>query len=169
MPPLPGMELGPEPPAPPRSLPSGFARKQKWTGNPLALVGLIFSLVGWLLLLVFIFVLPLFALIPLIFVILGWVLLRAGRKSSSRVLNAFQYGRAVKGMVTEVVVDSSYQVNGRNPWRIHYSFQTADGTTHEGNAMTFDSTAQDRRRGQLLWVLVVDAKPEQNTIYPPVR
>ena len=169
MPPLPGMELGPEPPPAPRALPPGFERKQKWTGNPLALVGLIFSLVGWLLLLVFVFVLPLFAFIPLIFVVLGWVLLRAGRKESGRVLNAFKFGRAVKGAITEVHVDSSYSVNGRHPWRIHYSFQAADGSTHEGSAMTFDTSAMDRQRGQPLWVLVVDAQPDQNTIYPPVK
>lgn len=169
MPPLPGMELGPEPPPAPRTLPSGFATKHKWTGNPLALVGAIFSFVGWVLLLVFIFVLPLFALIPLIFVILGWILLRAGRRQAARVLNAFQNGRAVKGSITEVGVDTTLMVNGRNPWRISYAFETSDGQRHEGHASTFDSTARDRQRGQPLWVLVVDAHPEQNTIYPPVK
>jgi hypothetical protein len=169
MPPLPGMELGEEPSVAPRALPAGFARKQKWTGNPLALVGLIFSLGGWLLLLVFIFVLPLFAFSPLIFVVLGWVLLRAGRKQAARVLGAFQFGRAVKGTINEVNVDSSMVVNGRSPWRIGYTFQTADGGTHEGSASTFDTSASDRQRGQPVWVLVVDGDPEQNTIYPPVR
>src|SRR6187401_2473620 len=94
MPPLPGTELGPEPASAPRALPKEFERKQKWTGNPLALVGLIFSLVGWLLLIIFVCVLPLFSFIPLIFVVLGWVLLRAGRKQAARILNAFRNGRA---------------------------------------------------------------------------
>jgi hypothetical protein len=163
------MELGPEPPPAPREVPAAFERKQKWTGNPLALVGLIFSLVGWLLLIVFVFALTLFAFIPLIFVILGWVLLRAGRKEAARVLNAFRFGRAVKGSITEVHVDSTMTVNGRHPWRIHYSFPAASGQTHEGDAVTFDSSAPDRQRGQPVWVLAVDAQPEQNTIYPPVK
>jgi hypothetical protein len=150
-------------------LPADFARKQRWTGNPLALVGLIFSLVGWLLLLVFIFLLPIFAFIPLIFVVLGWVLLRAGRKQAARVLRAFEFGRAVKGTISEVSLDSSMVVNGRSPWRIGYTFQTSDGTTHEGFASTFDTSASDRQRGQPLWVLVMDDQPDQNTIYPPVR
>jgi hypothetical protein len=44
-----------------------------------------------------------------------------------------------------------------------------DGSTHEGFASTFDTSASDRQRGQPLWVLVVDDQPDQNTIYPPVR
>jgi hypothetical protein len=169
MPPLPGTELGPEPAPAPRALPKGFERKQKWTGNPLALVGLIFAFVGWLLLIVFVFVLPLFALIPLIFVVLGWMLLRFGRKEAARVLNAFRLGRAVKGSIAEVQLDSSMMVNGRHPWRIVYTFQTGNGETHEGAAVTFDSTAPNRRPGDALWVLAVDGDPEQNTIYPPVK
>ena len=169
MPPMPGMDLGPEPPAVPRRLPVGFERRHKWTANPLALVGAIFSFVGWILLIAFLFALPLFTPLPLIFVILGWLLLRSGRKQAARVLNAFQHGRAVKGVITEVGVDTTLMVNGRHPWRICYTFETLDGQKHEGQASTFDSTAQDRQRGQPLWVLVVDDQPEQNTIYPPVR
>lgn len=169
MPPLPGMELVPEPPPAPRELPAGFARKQKWTGNPLALVGLIFSLVGWILLVVMVLVLPLFAFIPLIFVVLGWILLRAGKKMAAKTLSAFRFGRAVKGTITEVQIDSQYEVNGRHPWRIGYAFTSASGEKHEGSASTFDSSAQDRQRGQPIWVLVVDENPAQNTIYPPVK
>lgn len=169
MPPLPGMDLGPEPPPAPREMPRAFETKQKWTGNPLAMVGLVFFLIGGLLLLVFVFALPLFAFIPLIFVGLGWFLLRLGRREAARVLNAFRFGRAVKGTITEVHVDSTMTVNGRHPWRIHYSFPGASGQTHEGNAVTFDSSAPDRERGQPVWVLAVDGQPEQNTIYPPVK
>ncbi len=169
MPPLPGMELGPEPPPAPRELPEGFERRHKWTANPLTLVGLIFSLVGWVLLIAFVFALPLFAPLPLLFVVLGWVLLRAGRRMAARTLNAFRLGRAVKGMITDVQLNTQYEVNGRHPWRIGYAFTTANGEQHEGSASTFDSSAQDRQRGQPIWVLVVDDQPDHNTIYPPVR
>jgi hypothetical protein len=169
MPPLPGMELGPPPPPAPRELPKGFERKQMWLGNPLALVGAIFLFVGSFLFLVFLIVLPLVSFFPLLFVILGWFIMRAGRRQSLRVLNAFRLGRAIKGTITQVVVDPTMQVNGQHPWRIHYSFTGADGHPHEGNASTFDSSAMDRQRGQPIWVLAVDDDPDQNTIYPPVK
>ena len=169
MPPLPGMTLGEEPPPAPRELPKGFAAKQLWLGNPLCMVGGIFMLVGGLQFAVFIFVLPLFSFIPLIFLGLGATLLHFGRKGARRTLNAFQFGRAVKGSITEVHRDTSVQVNGRSPWRIGYSFPAADGTTHENFARTFDESAQDRKRGQPIWVLVVDDQPEQNTVWPPVK
>ena len=169
MPPLPGMTLSEEPPPAPRELPKGFATKQKWLGNPLSMVGGIFMLVGGIQFAVFIFVLPLFSFIPLIFLGLGYTIFHFGRKSALRTLNAFQHGRAVKGAITEVLLDTTIRVNGRHPWRIGYSFTAADGQTHEGFARTFDSSAQERQRGQPLWVLVVDDQPEQNTIYPPVK
>jgi hypothetical protein len=102
-------------------------------------------------------------------VVLGGVLLRYGRKEAARVLNAFRHGRAIKGSIAEVQLDSSTTVNGRHPWRIIYTFRTDAGETHEGSAVTFDSTAPNRQAGQSVWVLVVDGQPEQNTIYPPVR
>lgn len=169
MPPLPGMTLSEEPPPAPRALPQGFARKQKWLGNVPAMVGGIFFLVGLLQFIVFIFVLPFAAPFPLLFMGLGWFISRIGRKQAQRLINAFQHGRAVKGTITEVYHDGSMQVNGRYPWRINYSFQSADGQTHEGYARTFDASAQDRQRGQPLWILVNDDKPEENTIYPPVK
>jgi hypothetical protein len=169
MPPLPGMELGPEPPSAPRELPKGFEQRQKWLGNPLALVGGIFLLVGLIIFSVFIFVLPLFAFFPFLFIALGWFIMRAGRRMADKVINAVRNGRAVKGNVTEVHKDLSTEVNGRNPWRIHYAFTARDGQVHEGSASTFDSTASSRQPGQPVWVLVVDDHPEQNTIYPPVK
>jgi hypothetical protein len=169
MPPLPGTELGPEPPPAPRELPKGFEWRQKWLGNPLALGGAIFLIVGLVLFLVFILVLPVAALFPLLFVALGWVIMRTGRKQSQRILDAFRLGRAVKGAITTVQVDSTLQVNGQYPWRIHYTFPTADGRTHESYATTFDTTAPNRQAGQQVWVLVLDDQPEQNTIYPPVK
>src|SRR5262245_41200273 len=94
MPPLPGMELGPEPPPAPREVPKAFEQRQKWLGNPLVMVGGIFMLVGFIIFSVFIFVLLPFAFFPLLFVGLGWFIYRAGRKESARVLNAFRLGRA---------------------------------------------------------------------------
>ena len=169
MPPLPGMELGPEPPPAPRELPPGFATKQLWLGNPQCMVGGIFMLVGGIQFAVFIFVLPLFAFFPLLFLGLGWFILRSGRRKARGTLNAFQSGRAVKGTITEVHLDTAVQVNGRHPWRIGYSFTAADGVAREGFARTFDSSAGDRQRGQPVWVLVVDDLPEQSTLYPPVK
>ena len=169
MPPLPGMSLTEEPPPAPRALPKGFETKQKWLGNVPAMVGGIFLLVGVIQFLVFIIVLPLAAPFPLLFMTVGWFIMRIGRKRAQQLINAFQNGRAVKGTITEVYHDGTIQVNGRHPWRINYSFQSAGGQTHEGYARTFDASAQERQRGQPIWVLVNDNNPEENTIYPPVK
>jgi hypothetical protein len=169
MPPLPGMSLTEEPPPAPRTLPKGFETKEKWLGNAPAMVGGIFLLVGIIQFVVFILVLPLAAPFPLLFITIGWFIMRAGRKRAQQLINAFQNGRAVKGTITEVYHDGTIQVNGRHPWRINYSFQSAGGQTHEGFARTFDSSAQQRQPGQPIWVLVNDNNPEENTIYPPVK
>lgn len=168
MPPPPGMPYPPEPPPAPRELPRGFETRQKWLGNGAIIAGGVLLLIGIIQFAVFILVLPFAAPLPLLFMILGGFLFRHGRKKASKLLHAFRHGRAVKGVISEVFVDRSIQVNGRHPWRIGYIFE-ANGEQHDGFARTFDASAQERRQGQPVWVLVNDHDPTGNTVYPPVK
>jgi hypothetical protein len=169
LPPPPGMQVGPPPPPAPRALPGGFERRMLWTGNVFAMVGGIFLLVGVPLVIGAFFLHPLAALIPMIHCTLGYLLLKHGRKKGLATVNAFKHGKAVEGEIAEVYQDTSTSVNGRHPWAIVYRFSAGGNQMHEGKAVTFDSDAQDRARGQKLWVLYVEDNPAQNTIYPPVK
>ena len=169
MPPRPGEGLGEPPPPVPRPLPKGFAFRQKWSTNVLALVGLIFFLVGSFISVVFLIV-GLFAgiLLPLLFAIGGVVMLLIGRRAAARTLNAFVRGTAVEGKVFNVLQDQSLTVNGQHPWKLTYHFPV-NGQVHEGAVVSFDSTITLRAAGQPLWVLYLPDDPEQNTAYPPLK
>lgn len=169
MPTLPGMDPGPEPEPPPRAVPPCFVRAQQWSRNPLVLGGAFLLVAGSAAFLPGVFTKSWLALIPLVFAVMGAVVLSAGRKEAARILDAFRLGRAVKGEIVSVQLDSPYQVNGRHPWRIVYTFKTSDGISRRGAVITFDGAAPQRQPGQPVWVLVVDACPQQNTIYPPVK
>jgi hypothetical protein len=146
-------------------------RAQKWSRNPLVLGGtgmIVLGIVGALFV-AFVIKKPWFAILPLGFGALGIYVLHGGRKEAVRILAAFRNGRAVKGEVVEVLVDSPYQVKGQHPWRIVYAFKSKHGKKHRGAAITFDPNAPNRQPGQPLWVLMVDENPEQNTIYPPIK
>lgn len=164
----PGMDAGPPPPEAPRRLPKGFERKVLWTGNVFAIIGAIFLLVGLPLVVAMFFVHPLAPLIPAVHATLGFLLFRHGRGKGQRTLNAFKNGRAVQGRITEIRKDTTTTVNNRHPWLIEYQF-AVDNQAIDGSITTWDSTAQDRRRGQPIWILYVESDPEQNTIYPPVK
>ena len=169
MPPRPGEGLGEPPPPVPRPLPKGFAFRQKWSSNVLALVGLIFFLVGSLLTVAFLIIgLLVGILLPLLFVIGGLVMLRIGRRAAARTLTAFVRGTAVEGKVFSVLQDHSQTVNGQHPWKLTYHFPV-NGQVHEGSLVSFDSTVTLRAPGQPLWILYLPNDPEQNTAYPPLK
>lgn len=163
-----GMELGEPPPAVPRALPKGFEFRQKWSHNVVALVGGIFFLIGTLLFIVMIFLIPLGALLPFLFMVGGAFMMRMGRKKANSVLNAFRQGVAVEGSVSDVRLDTSQSINGRNPWVMNYLFPVDDALV-EGSLTSFSTALVTRSKGQPLWVLYVKDDPAQNTIYPPIR
>jgi len=168
MPPLPGMELGPPPPAAPRTLPKGFALRTRLTGNIATWVGLIFFTFGSLMTVAIFFAKPWASLFPLFFVLGGFGMLRLGLTQANNTLRAFRFGTAVAGSVHQVSFDTSQSVNGKHPYKLTYHFQVG-GNLHEGAIVSFDSTLSQRRSGQPLWILFHPDDPAQNTPYPPVR
>ena len=169
MPPQPGEGLGPPPPPVPRPLPKGFEFRRKWSGNILALVGIIFFLIGSFIFLVFLLLGLLIGMpLPLLFMVGGFAMLLIGRRQAARTLNAFVRGSVAEGKVVSVAQDHSQTLNGVHPWKLTYHFPTG-AQLQEGTVVSWDSTITARAPGQPLWVLYVPEDPEQNTAYPPFK
>ncbi|RBP43859.1 hypothetical protein DES53_105258 [Roseimicrobium gellanilyticum] len=169
MPPPPGMDIGPEPPAAPRKLPSGFAMRMRVTGNITTIIGLIFSGVACLMTLAMIGAKNWAALIGGSMLLGGLLMVKAGLGSANRILDAFKNGRPVRGKVASVREDPNTTVNGRHPWDIVYTFESG-GHQYEGKMQTYETATANRYQGwPPVWVLVVDGDPERNTLYPPVK
>ena len=169
MPPPPGMDLGPEPPEPPRKLPDGFALRVRLTRNVPMIIGLGFTLIGGFMTVAMISVKTWAALFPAFFLLGGLGMLKMGFQEGARVLDAFRHGRAVRGKAASVREDKQTTVNGRHPWEIIYTFE-AEGHPYEGKVTTFEAATANRfYGGPPVWVLVMENNPERNTVYPPIR
>ena len=168
MPPLPGMEIGPEPPDPPRMLPKGFEFRLKWSRNAAVLAGLGMMFITGLMFTAMIKAKIWFSVVPALFFLMGFFLFRYGRKTAVSTARAFRRGIAAEGRVASVSLDTTQSINGRNPWRLVYHF-TAGEQQREGVLTSFDSTLGGRSAGQPLWVLYLADDPDQCTIYPPVK
>lgn len=62
-----------------------------------------------------------FAALGLIFLLTGVVMLLLLRRQSNLREELERYGTRVQGMVSDIRIDRTYQVNGRSPLRIHVS------------------------------------------------
>lgn len=167
LPPPPGMDIGPPPPAAPRKLLPRYVRRVRITSNIAVMVGAGFFMFGLLMFIPMVVNRLWAAVLPGFFMLGGGSMFRYGWRQASGVLNAFRYGRAVEGKVHRVSWDTSTTVNGEHPWKLVYVF-TADNQRYEGSVTTFDATAGERSSGQPLWVLYNEADPTQSAIYPPL-
>ena len=169
MPPPPGMELGPEPPPPPRRLPKDFAFRQRFTGNFTSIIGLAFTGVGLIMGLAMVAAPSWALLLPGFLMLAGMSMLRSGLQSANRMLDAFRNGRAIKGRVSSVKQDNSISVNGQHPWKIVFTFEV-DGHAYDGETQTWETATSNRLYGgPPVWVLVADGRPERHTLYPPLK
>lgn len=168
MPPPPGMELGPQPPPAPRALPKGFAFRQRFSQNIATILGGVLFVIGTPMTLGVLAQRPWAAAFPALLMVGGFFSLRHGLKSAESVLRAFREGVAVEGKIASVMIDTSQSINEKHPWKLTYHF-VADGFENEGVLVSWDSTINNRARGQPLWVLYVEDDPSQNTVYPPFR
>lgn len=168
MPPLPGQDLGEEPPSPPRRLPKGFAFRTRFSANIATIAGGGFFLIASLFFIAALKAKSWAALVPLFFMTGGFFMFRLGWVHASRVLRAFRRGLAIRGEVYECRLDRTQSMNGEHPFKLTWHF-TVEGQQYEGTLTSFDSTLGSRARGQPVWVLYVPKDPAQNTLYPPVR
>lgn len=168
MPPPPGMELGPKPPDVPRTLPKGFAFRQRFSRNIATILGLVISMFGLLFFLAMLRAKPWVAIFPGIFMLGGFSMFRYGWMHASGILRAFQHGVATEGKIAGISIDTTQSINNQHPWKLIYHF-TANGQQQEGVLISWDSTIATRSTGQPMWVLYVENDPSQSTLYPPLK
>ena len=133
----------------------------------LALLGLIFTLVGAGLTLGVIT-----ALIGIPFLLLGLVLLALGGsalfwryQTARQVVTVLREGAATRGEIHDVQENYSVTVNGRHPWVIRYSFQTNGGKV-EGKVTTLNQPGPGMQPGKPVSILYLPAAPKWSSIYP---
>jgi hypothetical protein len=168
MPPMPGMELGEEPPAIPRELPKGFAFRQRFTNSAASLFGLILMIMGGLMGLLLLLIKPWFALLPAMIFIGGALLLRHGMATAAATLRAFREGLPLQGRVLSSLKMTSQSHNGVNPWKLLYEF-SLEGQKHQGSLIAWDENISQLKPRQPLWILYVREDPSINTVYPPFK
>ena len=176
LPSLMGDDPGPSPPLPPRQLPKGYKQRILIKNSPLNIVGAIFILVG----LPFAIIFPLVSIFSSewlffiigcglggLFVVVGGGMLFFGIRQGFSKIHPYELGQATIGEITDIYRDYSISVNGRNPWRIVYQFETSRAP-YEGNVMTWQNAARTHAIGSRVHVLYMQDNPDQNVLYPPV-
>jgi hypothetical protein len=169
----PGPERGPAPPFTPRSLPAGFKRKALITGNVISLVGLVFVVTG-----VFVAGLGLMLMSlddpkvwlavasGLLFSALGVWIVWLGWRGASRRLRALEWGDTAKGELLSLQPDTSEEINGRNPWRIDFTFEVR-GEKQVGSVSCWDPSTELRQPGEPVWVVYDPEDPRRSALWPP--
>ncbi len=153
LPSIPGGRPGPRPPDPDRTLPRGYKLRALVTRNVLALVGIIFTVVFfWTLL---------FPLIGIPMWVVGW-------RRARRQLHALEHGIPTRGRLTAVELDRTQHINGVNPYRVAYAYDTPDGTL-PGSSEGWDRAHGRRPRGEHVWVVHDLTDPTIHALWPPIR
>ncbi len=163
----------PVPPPAPRPISQGYAWKLALQGGRgvagmvLALVGLIFTLVGAGLTLGIItaFVGIPFFLIGLILLGTGALLLFLQFQHSQNIVAALRDGEATRGRILDAEQNYSLRINGRNPWVIRYQFE-AGGQNHEGSVSTLNQPGERLQAGKPVCILYLPGAPQWSSIYP---
>jgi hypothetical protein len=172
---LPEMEQPglPLPPAAPRSFSDAYTWRlltsDGWAVASMvfAFLGAIFTMVGVALTLgiVTAFVGIPFALLGLGFLGGGAAIFYWRYQEKQKILNVLRWGETARGQVTDVQVNSSVSINGRNPWYIDYEFQV-NGQTQPGRVTTLTPPIRYLAPGMPVYVLYMPAEPSQNALYP---
>ncbi len=171
-----GDDPGPNPPFPPRKIPSGYRWRMLVSNAVLNLVGGIFLLVGLPFAVIFPIVgiatgMLLFVLIGGglggVFTILGGGMLFFGIRDGLSKIRPFEHGLATVGEVVEMYRDHSISINGRNPMAIVYTY-TVHGIEYEDQVHSWKYGKQTQAVGNRVHVLYLPDDPHQSVIYPPV-
>jgi len=151
LPQIPGTSRLPRPPLAPRLLPKGYENKIRYWKNVYFLMGAIFMLF------LFTIILP----------IVGYFLLKYGKKKANNQIFALKYGTPTKGEIVNCYVDDTQEINGVNPVRIDYVFSTPNEECHS-YIHSWDRVNLKRPKGEHLWVLFNLEDLSQNSIWPPM-
>jgi hypothetical protein len=101
----------------------------------------------------------------LLFLIVSLPILRWRYNNAKQKLRVFQMGQPILGEVTGIHKNLFVRVGPRNPWVIHYRFQT-NGRDYEGQVSTLNREAAKYQLKQPVYLLYLPEDPQQNTFYP---
>lgn len=162
-----------KPPPPPRDVADNYAWRlllhDAWAVAALivAFIGGIFSLVGAGLtagiVTAFVGIPFLFLGLPMLLGAGYWALRRY--ELARQQVSLLQSGADTVGHITELDVNPSVTVNGRNPWTITYRY-SVDGIEHEGSLTTLNLPGTELAPGNPITVLYLEENPEISGLYP---
>lgn len=150
---------GEKPDPAPRFLPTKFKNQLLYWKNTFSLVGIIFMIVGTPLILAFGF--------GLIFVIIGYFLYKKGKTTANETIQALEHGSCTEGIIEDIRLDYSQNINGRNPFIISYSF-LAGNTKQIDNIVCWDEQNQLRTISDEIWVVYMPENPSISSPWPPI-
>ena len=154
LPALPTGEPGRRPPAVPRPIPKGYARRVLLWWNVTATIGAGFTVIFFW---------------SIIFPIIGIPMWYFGHRKGKRWLHALTQGRATRGILTKVARDYRQKRNGVSPWRIEYRFDRHDGSEGTGFIEAWDPAHEGRTRGDAVWVVYGELDGAAvSAIWPPM-
>jgi hypothetical protein len=163
----------PVPPPAPRSIAPNYAWRLVFSDG-WAVAAFVFLLLGSIFLLLSagltITIITAFVGIP--FAGLGVLFLGAGiplfiwrYRQARKTVTVLQTGDSTRGKITDVSMNPSVQVNGRNPWMIAYRFQFA-GQEFSGQVTTLTPPGPQFQAGRATCILYLPESPQNNAIYP---
>ena len=163
----------PTPPPPPRPVADSYAWKltmsDGWgiAGLVFVLLGAIFTLIGGILTVAIVtaFVGLPFLVLGLAFLVGGGAVLRLTLQNARQVVAVLRTGQPAAGQIASVDQNYNVQVNGRNPWKIAYSFRVQE-RDYQGSVTTLNQPGPDLQAGRPACVLYLPEAPEHNSLYP---
>jgi hypothetical protein len=169
------LSAGDPPPPPPRQLPKEFVRRARRASQFELLFGSIFGGIGTVLGVIFTVVgisagLWVFVLVgPLLVIVFGGIgfgVLYWGRRRSHQLINTLTVGLAAEGVINDIYIDDTIQMNGRSPWKVHYTFTVGNlQVAGSQQAWNRDVTLQPDTK---VFVVYEPQDPGSNSIYPPL-
>jgi hypothetical protein len=82
-----------------------------------------------------------------------------------KTVEVLRNGFPTKGEILSTEMNYNVQVNGRNPWTIHYAFML-DGEEYQGKVTTLNVPGLGLQPGRKTSVLYLKDAPQHNVIYP---
>ena len=165
----------PAPPPAPREVPKGYMGKvMKGEVTPIvgaifAPLGIIFAVVGCVLLFVFTPVGIPFSIIGGVFTVIGLGLLLSGYGKAQRTVQVLQDGLTAEGEIVDIYRDESRSVNGRHPWVIAYEF-AVDNQVYDGEMRSLERRLPAHiQLDAPTYILYLPENPDVNTLFPPLR
>jgi len=158
--------LGPPPPPLPRIV-AGVGLRYAFKG-PLVGFAAMWSLISVPMFVVFLFSGELFPTLFLAgFVAIGWYIGQMGWKPALKRMKVWEQGVATPAIITSTGRETSYSVNGQNPFKMEYAFDL-EGVLHDGVRTSFDSTITRYETGQPIWVVYLPEDPSISAEWPPL-